>query len=77
LRGVFKKNRQPCAHILGGRSTGAGPGIFFFSRSVRVSDPRLFYLLAAFSQSFTEKVAFRLFEVVLLFALRVQEETFA
>ncbi|KAH9984840.1 hypothetical protein BJV77DRAFT_1035451 [Russula vinacea] len=69
LRGVFKKDRQPCAHILGGRSTGAGPRILFFSRSsVRVSDPRLIDFLAASSQSLTEKLALRFFQVVLLFA---------
>ena len=69
LRGVFKKDRQPCAHILGGRSTGAGPRILFFSRSsVRVFDPRLIDFLAASSQSLTEKLALRFFQVVLLFA---------
>jgi hypothetical protein len=62
-----KRNRQPCPQDPGrdvNASTGAGPKILFFSRSVRASDPRLIYL-AVYSQSFTERVAFQLFEVLL------------
>jgi hypothetical protein len=42
-----------------------------------VSDPRLIYPLATYSQAFTKRVAFQLFEVVLLFASASRKETLA
>jgi hypothetical protein len=66
-----KRIRQPCPQHPGrdvNASTGAGLRILFFSRcsrSVRASDPRLVYVLAVYSQSFTEREAFQLFEVLL------------